>query len=158
MTLNRSIYMDLIVKKAIKAIHKDFIELICIRRVASHCRLQIASYMTGTPTHRRKHALMCILAPSVKSLVEGKKYPQDTKSVLLVRGRLLIGLLQRQRRLFPHVWDQLLTRVKGGRKRGTLLTKHWKWHKVFQLEAFNCNSHTFCHNLELSGTAWHRNS
>lgn len=36
-------------------------------------RQQIASYMTSTPTHTRNHAQMCILAQSVRSLVEKKE-------------------------------------------------------------------------------------
>lgn len=87
-------------------------------------------YDTSTPTHRRKHAIMCILAQSVHSLVEQKKKnPRDTQSWALVRGVLFIGLLQWERQLFPHVWDQHFTRVKGRGERGRLSINTTLWHK-----------------------------
>lgn len=85
---------------------------------------------------------MHILAPSEKSGEKKKKDPQDTKSVLLLRererGKAINRLTPARETLFPHVLDQLFTRVKGGRKRGTLYWQNTESDtRAFELEAFN---------------------
>ncbi len=124
---------------------------ICIIRVANTLQA-IYSLIYDQHTHSWKETCSNAHFGSVclKSGGDEKKTKKqkETQSVLLVRGRLFIGLLQRGRRLFPHVWDQLFTRLKGGEEEGdSLLTQHWKWHTVFELEAFNPNCYTFHHNL-----------
>lgn len=89
---------------------------VCIIRGATLQTINSFIYDQHTPSHRRKRAPMCASAALVDVLwrKRRKKKIHKTPIECLQRDGLFIGLLQRGRRLFPHVSDQHFTRVRGG--------------------------------------------